>query len=84
MDNYSVDNSQETSYNINQDAIYDAVAGNYQIRVDVVKLDEQKPINDTSCQHKELVPDPEDTIGDSVMYMCTNPQCGVGFYVRQT
>lgn len=50
----------------------------------VVKMDEQVPVNDTSCTHPELVPDPDDSIGDAVMHMCANPKCGVGFYLKPT
>lgn len=48
--------------------------------VEIVKMDEQRPINDTECEHKEFVIDPEDTIGEAVYHGCTNPRCGLGFY----
>lgn len=48
----------------------------------VVKMDEQRPANDTSCKHSQLVADPDDTLGDAVMHMCANPKCGIGFYIK--
>lgn len=50
--------------------------------VEVVKMDEQKPINDTECRHETLIPDPTDTIGDAVYHGCANYKCGVGFYIN--
>lgn len=67
-----VDNSEEIRYNSNQDDEYE-----------VVRLDSKQPIHDVNCEHAELIPDPNDTLGDAVMHMCANPRCGVGFYVKQ-
>jgi hypothetical protein len=68
--NNSVDNSTHIGYNGGNDE-----------NVEVVKMDEQKPINDTECRHETLVPDPKDTIGDAVYHGCANHKCGVGFYI---
>lgn len=66
----SVDNADQISYNgLNDD------------NVEIVKMDEQKPINDTECTHERLVPDPEDTIGDAVYHGCANYKCGRGWYI---
>lgn len=70
MDNNSLDNSEEISYNPSNDANV------------IVKMDEIRPLNDTSCRHETLVADPEDTIGTAVMHLCSNPDCGVGFYIQ--
>lgn len=48
----------------------------------IVKMDEQKPINDTDCRHETLIPVPGDTLGDAVYHGCANNKCGVGFYIR--
>ena len=68
----SVDFSDEVGYNSINDE-----------NVEVVKMDEQRPINDTECTHETLVPDPEDTIGNAIYYGCANPKCGRGFYLNQ-
>jgi hypothetical protein len=47
----------------------------------VVKMDEQRPLNDTECKHETLIPDPDDTIGEAVYHGCSNYKCGVGFYI---
>jgi hypothetical protein len=71
--NNSVDNSNQVGYNVTNDE-----------NVEIVKMDEQRPINDTDCRHETLVPDPEDTIGDAVYHGCINRKCGVGFYIQPT
>lgn len=71
----------EMSYNNSQDDIYAAVADKY-LRIDTVRMDEQKPINDNKCQHENLIADPSDTIGEAVYHGCANTQCGVGFYIQ--
>lgn len=48
----------------------------------VVKMDEQKAINDIGCKHTDLLADPDDTIGDAVYHGCLNAKCGVGFYIK--
>lgn len=48
----------------------------------VVKMDEQRPLNDIECKHETLIPDPDDTIGDAVYHGCSNKNCGVGFYIQ--
>lgn len=70
--NNSVDNSTHIGYNGGNDE-----------NVEVVKMDEQKPINDTECRHEVLIPDPKDTIGDAVYHGCANHKCGVGFYINK-
>lgn len=50
--------------------------------VHIIKMDEQKPINDTTCRHETLIPDPDDTIGEAIYHGCANRKCGVGFYIR--
>lgn len=65
---------EEVSYNSGQD----------DENVEIVKMDEQKPINDTECTHQTLVQDPEDTIGDAVYHGCANYKCGRGWYVVPT
>lgn len=67
----SVDRSTAIGYNVDNNEEY----------VEVVKMDEQKPINDTECRHETLVPDPQDTIGESIYHGCANRKCGVGFYI---
>lgn len=70
MDN-AFDNTTEDRYNTSNDEY-----------VAIVKMDEQVPANDTTCRHTQLKQDPEDTLGNAVMHMCTNPKCGVGFYIQ--
>ena len=70
----SVDLSSQVGYNVN---INDE-------NVVIVKMDEQRSINDTDCRHETLVPNPEDTIGDAVYNGCSNRKCGVGFYIQPT
>lgn len=76
------DNQPNMSYNNSQNDVYDAVANHYLAQPQIVKMDEQRTINDPDCKHETLVPDPDDTIGDAVYHGCTNRQCGVGFYLR--
>ena len=82
--NNPVDNGQGLSYNVNQDAINEAVVEHYLNQPHVVKMDEQKPINDTDCRHETLVADPTDTIGEAIFHACANKKCGVGFYIHPT
>lgn len=49
----------------------------------VVKMDEQRPINDIECKHETLIPDPTDTIGEAVYHGCANYKCGLGFYLTK-
>lgn len=49
----------------------------------IVKMDEQAPLNDTECRHEVLIPDPTDTIGDAVYHGCAGYKCGVGFYIKK-
>ena len=65
------DSSSAMRYNVDTYDDYEAV----------VKMDEQKPINDTDCTHDTLVPDPADTLGDAVYHGCANPKCGRGWYI---
>jgi hypothetical protein len=66
----NVDNVEEISDNGNND--------DYEI----FKMDEHEPLNDTDCRHPKLIADPSDTIGDAVYHRCSNPKCGVGFYIK--
>lgn len=70
MNENHVDNSNQVGYNVPNDE-----------NVEVVKMDEQRPINDTECRHETLVPDATDTIGEAIYHGCANRQCGVGFYI---
>ena len=70
MNENNVDISDQVGYNVPNDE-----------NVEVVTMDEQKPINDTECRHENLVPDPTDTIGEAIYHGCTNWKCGVGFYI---
>lgn len=79
--NNIVDNGNGLGYNTNND-VYDAVAEHYLNQPILVKMDEQNVLNDNSCQHEELIPNPKDTIGDAVYHGCANKKCGVGFYIR--
>ncbi|MCB1711291.1 MAG: hypothetical protein KDH96_02060 [Candidatus Riesia sp.] len=67
----NVDSSTEIVYNDTQDD-----------ENVIVKMDEQRPINDLDCQHLEMVPDPNDTIGEAIYYGCSNPKCGRGYYLK--
>lgn len=50
--------------------------------VEVVKMDEQRPINDTECKHETLIPDPEDSLESGAIYHgCANNKCGRGWYI---
>lgn len=82
--NNNVDLSGGLSYNVNQDVINEAVVEHYLNQPHVVKMDEQKPINDTDCRHETLVADPTDTIGEAIFHACANNKCGVGFYIHPT
>jgi hypothetical protein len=70
--NNNVDNSSQLGYN-------DITNDGHEIVVDTVNI---PPINDVTCEHTELIPDFEDTIGDAVYYGCKNQKCGLGWYVR--
>jgi hypothetical protein len=48
----------------------------------IVRMDEQKPINDTECKHETLIQNPDDKIGDAVYHGCSNYKCGIGFYIQ--
>jgi hypothetical protein len=78
-----VDNAHGLSYNEPND-LYDRVAENILSQPQVVKMDEQKPLNDTNCKHETLVADPDDKIGDAIFHSCSNHKCGVGFYIQPT
>lgn len=67
-----VDNSSQMSYNSPNDE-----------HVEIVKMDEQAPINDSNHEH-QLVADLDDTIGKAVYHGCVLPKCGVGFYIQPT
>jgi hypothetical protein len=83
MDNNNVDNRSLSGYNKdNLNDEYARIAGIDQ-HTEIVKMDEQKPINDTECRHPILIPDPDDTIEDAVYHGCSNVKCGVGFYIRK-
>lgn len=71
--NNSVDIHSDLGYNVTNDAH----------EVEIVKMAEMEPINDTSCTHEKLVADPLDTIGAAVYHGCQNPKCGAGFYLKQ-
>lgn len=79
--NNSLDGSSGMSYNTSND-VNDAIAEAFLNKTHIVKMDEQKPVNDVNCRHETLVPDPDDRIGSAVMHMCANPKCGVGFYIQ--
>lgn len=82
--NNNVDLSSGLSYNEGND-IYDAVAEHYLNQPLLVKMDEQKAINDTACRHETLVADPEDKLDNGAIYHgCVNAKCGVGFYIQPT
>ena len=81
--NNNVDLSSGLSYNVPND-VNDAVVEHYLNQPTLVKMDEQKPVNDTSCRHETLVADPTDKIGDAVFHACANYKCGVGFYIHPT
>lgn len=68
----NVDISKEILYNVNNDE-----------NVEIVKMDEHAPINDTECRHETLIPDPDDMIGDAMYHGCANRLCGVGFYIKK-
>lgn len=72
MEENNIDNSHQMMYNQGND---DYV---------VVKMDEQRPINDNKCSHPILVAEPEDTIGKAIYHRCSNYKCGVGFYIQPT
>jgi hypothetical protein len=72
--------SEEMSYNTTND-LNEAIVDNILMRPQIVKMDEQRPINDTKCKHENLVADLDDTIGDAVYHGCANYKCGVGFYI---
>ena len=48
--------------------------------VEIVKMDEQEPINDPNCEHL-LAKDDSDRIGNTVAWMCTKPKCGFGQFL---
>lgn len=82
MSEKSVDISPELGYNVGNDDDYASLAGIDQPS-EVVDMAKQKPIHDTECGHETLVANPEDTLGDAVYHGCANPECIVGFYIRQ-
>lgn len=79
--NNFVDNAHGLGYNTSND-VNDAVVEHYLNQPILVKMDEQASVNDTSCRHEELVPDPTDKIGEAIYHGCSNRKCGVGFYIR--
>ena len=81
--NNNVDNGHSLSYNGSND-VNDAVVEHYLNQPVLVKMDEQKPVNDTNCRHETLVADETDKIGDAVFHACANYKCGVGFYIHPT
>lgn len=79
--NNFVDVPSGIGYNVGND-VNEAVVEHYLNQPQIVKMDEQAPVNDTSCRHEELVADPNDMIGEAIYHGCTNRKCGVGFYIR--
>ncbi len=75
---------EQLSYNVdtNSNDVYDRVAEDILSRPQIFKMAEHEPVNDIDCRHETLIPDPDDTIGDAVFHGCANPQCGVGFYIK--
>lgn len=80
-DNFKLDVSQGMGYNVGNE-LYEAVADNILSRPQIIKLEEQKPLYER-CNHEQLVANPDDVIGDAIYHGCSNPKCGVGFYIRQ-
>ena len=58
---------------------YDAIVDHYLNRPEIVKMDEQRPINDPTCEHVYAL-DPTDRIGNSVAWMCVKDKCGRGAF----
>lgn len=82
MQNNNVDSQSSLGYNTSNDIDELAAIAGVPEHTQVVRMDEQKPVNDTECKHNILIPDPDDTIGDAVYHGCSNYKCGVGFYIR--
>lgn len=82
MDNNILDISGIIGDNIPNDV--NAVVEHYLTQPQVVKMDEQRPVNDTGCKHETLIPDPDDRIGDAIYHGCANYKCGLGFYIQPT
>lgn len=73
MNDETVDTQAEIGYNKQQTNDDNEI---------VVKMDEQTPVHDTTCRHENLKADPDDRLGDAIYHGCTNPKCGVGFYIK--
>lgn len=67
-----VDNSAQTGYNDNTNDEYE-----------VIRMDEQAPLNNPKCEHKFEV-DLTDQIGDAYAHMCVNRNCGIGYFAELT
>lgn len=76
-----LDNTQPMVYNQSENVDYEAIVGDL-ASTHIVKMDEQRAINDTECTHEILVEDPEDRIGKATYHGCANPKCGRGFYLQ--
>lgn len=80
-ENNFLDKAHPIGYN-DSNAKYEGIVDDYLLRPQIVKMDEQEAINDPSCRHEILVPDPDDTIGEAIYHGCNNRKCGQGFYIR--
>lgn len=45
--------------------------------VEEITLASLVSVNDVSCKHEKLIPDPTETLGDA--YLCANPDCAQVF-----
>lgn len=54
--------------NSSNDAVYE-----------VIKMDEQQPLNDPNCEHRPVLDG--DVLGDSVSVKCAN--CPIGWYIHK-
>ena len=79
--NNFVDNLPGLGYNEPND-VNEAIVEHYLSQPQIVKMDEQAPVNDTKCRHETLVPDPSDKLDSGAIYHgCANAKCGLGFYI---
>lgn len=74
------DNSPSMGYNdTHTNDINERLVDNYLSRPHIVKMDEQRPLNDPDCEHS-LVKDDDDAIEETQAWICQ--KCGVGMITK--
>lgn len=67
------------SENLTNKEKYDTLSDNDDNDFEVIRMDEQAPLNNPNCDHKFEI-DWTDQIGETYAHMCVNRNCGIGYF----